>query len=149
MISDQLENPDISDRYFVGIKPVLPFGQPTEKKSFGEMDIKTHAVTGTFWNVFFALANKVFTLVGQLALNWFLLPDGQGGAEWIFEPQGDEKELNVEYRVLLSEFTRVSFETAAELGKSKETLELPSVVGFPQVRVSGHHLRKKHKTERA
>jgi len=77
------------------------------------------------------------------------LPDGQGGAEWVFEPQGVEEELDVEYRVLLSEFMRLSLETAAKLGDNQETLELPSVVAFPQGHVTGHHLRKKHKNERA
>jgi O-antigen/teichoic acid export membrane protein len=42
------------------------------------VDIKAHAVKGAFWNVFFALVNKGFTLVGQVVLAWFLLPSDMG-----------------------------------------------------------------------
>ena len=72
------------------------------------------------------------------------LPGGKGGAEWVFEPQLIEEELDIEYRVLLNDFMREALETAAKLGRHKATLELPSVIAFPQGRVSGHALRKSH-----
>jgi hypothetical protein len=73
------------------------------------------------------------------------LPGGLGGVEWMFEPQVVEEELDVEYRVLLSEFMRSALGTAAKLGRHQETLELPSVVALPQRHISGHNLRKRHK----
>ncbi len=77
------------------------------------------------------------------------LSGGLGGAEWMFEPQSAEGELDVEYRVLLSEFMREALEKTAQLGRHQATLELPSVVAFPQRHVSGHHLRKRNHNEKS
>lgn len=44
------------------------------------MNIKSRAIEGAFWNVFFAVANKIITAVGQFALAWFLLPSDMGWA---------------------------------------------------------------------
>lgn len=71
------------------------------------------------------------------------LPQGVGGAEWMFEPQTSQEELDVEYRVLLVEFMRIALERAATLGRHQTTLEIPSVVAFPQRHMSGHHLRSR------
>jgi UDP-GlcNAc:undecaprenyl-phosphate GlcNAc-1-phosphate transferase len=71
------------------------------------------------------------------------LPGGRGGAEWMFENQVVEEELDVEYRVLLSEFMSLGLEKAENLGRDLVTLEMPSVIALHQRRVSSHHLRKK------
>ncbi len=44
----------------------------------GPPDLKAQAIDGAFWNVFFSLANKTVTFVGQLVLAWFLLPSDMG-----------------------------------------------------------------------
>lgn len=76
------------------------------------------------------------------------LHGGMGGAEWMFEPQAMEGELDVEYRVLLSEFMREALEKTVQLGRHQATLELPSVVAFPQRHISGHNLRKRSHHEK-
>jgi len=76
------------------------------------------------------------------------LHGGMGGAEWMFEPQAAEGELDVEYRVLLSEFMREALEKTVQLGRHQVTLELPSVIAFPQRHISGHHLRKRSHHEK-
>jgi len=43
-----------------------------------KVDLKGRTVHGAFWTISFALANKVFTLGGQWALAWFLLPADMG-----------------------------------------------------------------------
>src|ERR1041384_1495596 len=42
------------------------------------MELKSHALEGAFWTVFFATANKVVTAMGQFALAWFLVPSDMG-----------------------------------------------------------------------
>ncbi len=72
------------------------------------------------------------------------LPGGLGGAEWVFDPPTDEEELDMEYRVLISEFMREALRAALRLGKHKATLEIPSVAALSARTISGHHLRKRH-----
>jgi PST family polysaccharide transporter len=40
--------------------------------------LKSRTIDGAFWNVGFAIFNKVITLVGQLMLAWFLMPADMG-----------------------------------------------------------------------
>ncbi len=44
----------------------------------GRQSMGGHAVRGAFWTVGMSLGNKVITLVGQVALAWFLLPRDMG-----------------------------------------------------------------------
>ena len=69
------------------------------------------------------------------------LPGGLAAAEWTFEPHGPQEELDMEYRVILSEFMREALATALRLGAHQDTVEYASVVAFPQRRVSGYALR--------
>ena len=41
-------------------------------------DIHASVIEGAFWNVFYAVVNKGVTLLGQLALAWFLMPADMG-----------------------------------------------------------------------
>ena len=78
------------------------------------------------------------------------LKENRGGAEWVFTPPtGGEEELDMEYRVLISEFMREALQTAERLGENQATLELPSVAALPKEFVSGHALRKRRKTKLA
>ena len=76
------------------------------------------------------------------------LKDIGGAAEWVFiPPTGDAEELDMEYRVLISEFMREALLTARRLGENQATLELPSVAALPKEFVSGHALRKRRKAK--
>ena len=75
------------------------------------------------------------------------LPDGKGGAHWVFEPHEGEEELDVEYRVLFSEFMKEALETAARIGEHKETIELTGVASMQAPAMSGHELRKRQRSE--
>jgi hypothetical protein len=68
---------------------------------------------------------------------------GAGGAKWMFESQPQEEDLDVEYRVLISEFIKDALVAVAHLGQNQPTLEIPSVIGLPRQKVSGHQLRKR------
>ncbi len=73
------------------------------------------------------------------------LPKGQGGAEWMFEPKAVEEELDVEYKVLVSEFIKEVMETLLRMGHNEPTLEysdLSDSMTFSHDHVSGHSLRK-------
>ena len=69
------------------------------------------------------------------------LPGGLAAAEWAFEPHGPQEELDMEYRVILSEFMREALTTALRLGAHQNTLEFASVVALPKRKVSGYALR--------
>jgi len=72
------------------------------------------------------------------------LSRNRGGAQWVFEPHSEEQEeLDMEYRVLISELMREALEAAWRLGRHEETIEVPSVANLSPRAVSGHHLRKR------
>lgn len=73
---------------------------------------------------------------------------GKGGANWMFEHQPEEEELDVEYRLLTSEFMREALETAARLGRHLVTLELSSLVELPRRKITGLSLRRTHQESR-
>jgi hypothetical protein len=74
------------------------------------------------------------------------LKDNHGAAEWVFtHPTIGEEELDMEYRVLISEFMREALQTALALGENSKTLELPSVIALPTKFVSSNALRRRHK----
>jgi hypothetical protein len=75
------------------------------------------------------------------------LPDGKGGAHWVFEPHEGEEELDVEYRVLFSEFMKEALETSARIGANQETVELVGVTSLQAPAMSGHELRKRQRNE--
>jgi UDP-GlcNAc:undecaprenyl-phosphate GlcNAc-1-phosphate transferase len=75
------------------------------------------------------------------------LSDGKGGAHWVFEPHEGEEELDVEYRVLFSEFMKEALETAARIGEHKDTIELTGVASMQSPAMSGHELRKRQRNE--
>src|SRR5665213_807464 len=64
-----------------------------------------------------------------------------GDAHWLFEPPTDQEELDIEYRVLISEFMREALHAAVRLGKNQETLELPSTAPLPAAAVSSQALK--------
>ncbi len=69
---------------------------------------------------------------------------GKGAAEWFFEPRQEEEELDMEYRILISEFMKDALESAARLGAGQNTLEMKNLSPLPRHKVSGHQLRKRH-----
>ena len=62
----------------------------------------------------------------------------------MFEPHEGEEELDVEYRVLFSEFMKEALETINRLGDQKDTLEVPHIPPTAVRSLSGHALRKRH-----
>src|SRR5665213_2644306 len=75
------------------------------------------------------------------------LSGGVGRASWVFVPPTDQEELDIEYRVLISEFMREALQVAARLGKNRETLELSSDVLLPVAAISSQVLRSAIKPE--
>jgi UDP-GlcNAc:undecaprenyl-phosphate GlcNAc-1-phosphate transferase len=73
---------------------------------------------------------------------------GKGGAKWMFEHQQGEEELDMEYRVLTSEFMKEALQIAARLGRHLDTLELSSLAELPRHKITGLHLRRSHQESR-
>jgi len=73
------------------------------------------------------------------------LMGGKGGAEWTFEPRAEEEELDMEYRVIISEFMRNALKILSCLGRGMVTLELKSGHNLSRRNISGHQLQKKRK----
>ncbi len=71
------------------------------------------------------------------------LPEGKGGAYWVFESHEGEEDLDMEYRVIFSEFMRESLEALARLGTQKDTVETSQVSVASLKAMSGHALRKR------
>jgi UDP-GlcNAc:undecaprenyl-phosphate GlcNAc-1-phosphate transferase len=71
------------------------------------------------------------------------LSDGKGGAHWVFESHEVDEELDVEYRVLFSEFMKESLEACVRIGEQKDTLEVAGMAGMHGAAMSGHALRKR------
>lgn len=73
--------------------------------------------------------------------------NGRGEAFWIFEPETEEGELDVEYRVLISEFMQ------EVLGRIALLPTLPRLVGSsrdektPVVKISSNLLRRRHRSK--
>jgi hypothetical protein len=56
----------------------------------------------------------------------------QGEAGWTFRPHPQEEELDVEYRVLISEFMKSALEKAQELSRRSQTMERSNEVPSPE-----------------
>jgi UDP-GlcNAc:undecaprenyl-phosphate GlcNAc-1-phosphate transferase len=76
----------------------------------------------------------------------YKLAGGRGGAHWVFEPQTQEEDLDVEYHVLVSDFMREALEAALKLGSKKITLEVPSVAPVAHKKISSHALRRNQRS---
>ncbi len=72
----------------------------------------------------------------------YKLSGGRGGAHWVFEPQAQEEDLDVEYHVLVSDFMRQALETALRIGTDQATLEMPAADPLAHEAVSSHILRR-------
>lgn len=75
------------------------------------------------------------------------LADGKGGAHWMFAPHEGEEEIDMEYRVLFSEFMKEALETLAHIGEDKETIETAGVALVHDPAMSSHELRKRQRIE--
>jgi UDP-N-acetylmuramyl pentapeptide phosphotransferase/UDP-N-acetylglucosamine-1-phosphate transferase len=80
----------------------------------------------------------------QSAIDRVKLMSGKAAADWVFDPRREEEELDMEYRILISEFMKASLESIARLGRGQNTLELKSLSPLPRHKVSGNQLRKRH-----
>ncbi len=70
----------------------------------------------------------------------------QGEAFWIFEPHTEEEELDVEYRVLISEFMKESLTKIAELniGSARKIDKIVALNLSPRKNVSSSSLRRRN-----
>ena len=70
-------------------------------------------------------------------------------AEWTFEPHAVEEEIDVEYRVLMSDFMRKALECAEKLDRKNAAVTPPAVGGIPSAdSVRSSELRRRRASEK-
>jgi len=75
------------------------------------------------------------------------LSDGLSSAEWVFEPAATEEDIDVEYRVLMSEFMRKTLAKAAMLYQALDPVDVQSAI-TNQRPISSMQLRRRSTIQR-
>jgi len=67
---------------------------------------------------------------------------GFGAAHWVFDPPTGQEDLDMEYRVLVSEIMKEALQVAIRLGKHRKSLEISGRTPLSADVVSGQALRR-------